>query len=55
MALYLILPGESFKDSDGTIKSGGDVIELDPAMAAHHRDKLDPVPAADEQQNPEPV
>lgn len=40
MPQYLIKAGESFRDSDGSIKTGGQTIELDEQMAALHRDKL---------------
>ena len=45
MAQYKIRFGESFKQPDGTTLAGGDTIELDDAMAAIHRAKIDPVPA----------
>ena len=51
MPQFKVRPGEQFKDADGSIKAGGDTIELDAEMAALHRDKVDPVvSAADLQQ-----
>lgn len=44
MPQYKIRPGESFRDSDGSIKGGGETIELCDEMAAVHRDKIVPVP-----------
>lgn len=45
---YRIKPGHSFRDSDNTIKTGGDQIELDDEAAKAHADKVDrieePVP-----------
>jgi hypothetical protein len=41
---YIINPGESFRDSDGTVKAGGDEIELDDDMARVHAGKVTPMP-----------
>lgn len=41
---YQIRPGESFRDSDDTVKGGGQLIELCDEMAVVHRDKITPVP-----------
>jgi hypothetical protein len=39
---YRIKPGASFRDGD-TVKTGGDLIELDLDMARLHRDKVEEV------------
>ena len=44
MPHYRIRQGESFRDSDGTIKTGGHTIELPDDMAALHLDKVKPLP-----------
>lgn len=44
MPKYKIRPGESFRDSDGSIKGGGETIELCDEMAAVHRDRIEPLP-----------
>jgi len=41
--MYLIRPGESFKDSDGSVKTGGMSIELDDEMAKLHAARLQPM------------
>lgn len=38
---YKIKGGCSFRDSDGSIKTGGEFIELDDETAELHKDKLD--------------
>ena len=43
---YRIKPGYSFRDSDNSVKTGGDVIELDAESLAIHGDKVDPVDPA---------
>lgn len=52
MPHYLIRPGEQFRDSDGTVKGGGEMIELDADMAKLHAGKVDPVPAATQDATP---
>lgn len=42
--LYRVRPGESFRDGD-TLKTGGDVIQLDDDMAKLHAHRVDEVPA----------
>ena len=42
MPQFKIRPGESFLDSDGSVKTGGQLIELDADMAKAHRDKIEP-------------
>ena len=47
---YIIQPGHSFVDSDGTVKTGGQVIELSDDVARTHADKVsafDGAPAQD--------
>lgn len=39
---YRIKPGASFRDGD-TVKTGGDLIELDLDMARLHRDKVEEI------------
>lgn len=41
MPKYKILPGHSFRDSDDSVKSGGDDIELSEEFAAQHADKVE--------------
>jgi len=43
MPHFTIRAGFTLRDSDDSLKTGGDTIELDTAMAEFHRDKLDPV------------
>ena len=43
MPHYRIRQGQSLRDSDGTIKTGGDAIELPDDMADLHRDKVEPL------------
>ena len=38
---YTIRPGESFRQPDGAVLTGGDTIELDDDMAALHAGKVD--------------
>lgn len=38
---YRILPGHSFRDSDNTVKTGGDTIELSEDVAKAHADKVE--------------
>jgi hypothetical protein len=40
---FRIKPGASFRDSDDSIKTGGQTIELPPDMAAQHADKVEPL------------
>lgn len=40
---YRIRTGAAFRQADGSLLSGGDVIELDDDVAQAHADKLDPV------------
>jgi hypothetical protein len=37
---YTINPGHGFLDGDGSVKSGGQTIELSDEAAAAHRDKV---------------
>lgn len=39
---YRIKPGASFRDGD-TVKTGGELIELDLDMARLHRDKVEEI------------
>lgn len=48
MPHYRILPGASFRDVDGTVKTGGESIELPEDLAAQHADKLELPAGADE-------
>lgn len=41
---YKIRDGESFRDSDGTIKTGGQLIDLDTSMAQVHAALIHPDP-----------
>jgi hypothetical protein len=43
MPTYRIRSGFRFLDSDNSIKTGGDLIELGIDVAAAHPEKLDPV------------
>lgn len=53
--LRKIKPGYTFVDSDGSLKSGGQMIALDDEIAQAHREKLewpapvDPAPEAAQQ------
>ncbi len=38
---YRIKPGHSFRDSDDSIKTAGELIELSPDVAAQHADKVE--------------
>jgi hypothetical protein len=38
---YRIKPGYSFRDSDDSLKTGGELIELSPDVAAQHADKVE--------------
>lgn len=40
---YRILPGHSFRDSDNTVKTGGDTIELSEDVAKAHADKVEEI------------
>lgn len=40
---YRIKPGYSFRDSDNSVKSGGDIIDLDAAALAIHGDKVEAI------------
>lgn len=42
---YRVRPGERFVQSDGSIKEGGEIIELEADVAAHHTGRIDEVPA----------
>ena len=42
---YRIKPGASFRDSDDSIKTGGQTIELSQDVAALHADKVEPLDA----------
>lgn len=46
---FKILDGANFRDTDGSIKTAGDTIELDADFAAQHHDKVvkldDPEPS----------
>lgn len=46
MPQYTIRGGYTFKEADGSTKSGGQTIELDDEMAKLHADKIDPVQAS---------
>ena len=46
MPTYRIRPGHSFRDSDGSTKSGGDLIELGEDIAQLHADKVEPAESA---------
>lgn len=57
MPHYRITAG-SFRDTDNSIKTAGDTIELPPEVAAAHADKvqlLDPQPGAEPVQTPAPA
>ena len=41
---YTINPGYSFLDSDGTVKTGGDTIEVSDDEAKSHAEKLVALP-----------
>lgn len=41
---YRIRPGERFVQSDGSVKLGGEIIELEADVAAHHAGRIDEVP-----------
>lgn len=41
MPHYRIKPGASFRDSDGSVKGGGQLIELGEDIALANADKLD--------------
>ena len=43
---YRIQSGQSFLDSDGTVKTGGQLIDLSPDIAQAHADKVVAVDAA---------
>jgi hypothetical protein len=43
---YKILPGNSFRDTDGSVKTGGELIDLDEDAARIHADKVEPVAVA---------
>jgi hypothetical protein len=47
---YLILPGNSFRDSDDSIKTGGQHIELDDDVAQLHAHRV----VADPEKAPAP-
>lgn len=42
---YRIRPGERFVMDKGEVKLGGEVIELEADVAAHHTGRIDEVPA----------
>lgn len=42
---YRILPGYSFRDSDETIKTGGDTIELSDDIATKYADRVEALDA----------
>lgn len=42
---YLIRSGCSFRLADGSLKTAGDLIDLDDDVARDHADKLEPVQA----------
>lgn len=42
---YRIRPGERFVMDKGEVKLGGEVIELEADVAAHHAGRIDEVPA----------
>jgi hypothetical protein len=44
MAKYIVRPGASFRMPDGSVKTGGDEIELDSDVVANHPNTVDPVP-----------
>ncbi len=44
---YRIQPGQSFLDSDGTVKTGGQLIDLSPDIALAHADKVAAVDAVE--------
>lgn len=46
---YRILPGASLRDVDGTVKTGGDIIELPEDLVAHHADRVHPEPLSDDE------
>ncbi|MEY8688328.1 MAG: hypothetical protein AB9M53_00430 [Leptothrix sp. (in: b-proteobacteria)] len=41
MPHYRILPGASFRDSDGSVKTAGELIDLGDDLAALHADKVE--------------
>lgn len=47
MPLYTIRPGHSFREADGSVKSGGQTIELGEDIAELHADKVDLVDPLD--------
>lgn len=55
MPRYRILPGHSFVDSDGSVKGGGQSIELGDDIAAQHPDKLQLQPEPDPEPEPDPA
>ena len=42
---YTINPGYNFLDSDGSVKTGGQTIDLSDDVAASNREKVTPYPA----------
>ena len=46
---FRILPGASLRDVDGTLKTGGDIIELPEDLVEHHADRVDPKPLSDDE------
>lgn len=46
---FRIRPGASLRDVDGTVKTGGDIIELPEDLVEHHADRVDPKPLSDEE------
>ena len=45
MSHYTIRAGHSLRDSDGSVKTGGMLIELDDDSAARLHDQVEPAPA----------
>jgi hypothetical protein len=45
---YRIKPGYSFRDSDDSIKTGGELIELSPDVAAQHAEKVEVIEAGEQ-------
>lgn len=47
MPQYRIIGGYSFIDTDGSLKTGGQLIQLDADLAALHTGKVEPEPVAE--------
>lgn len=47
MPHYRIIGGHSFIDTDGSLKTGGDLIQLDTDLAALHAGKVEPEPVVE--------